>query len=149
MLLSYLTQPLFAQRPSEIPANLYLPVIPPIAPKKQGRDAAPPDPPCPTGKFESALIYASQGHARQMCKGTRIPYPYISHSLAVVALVMEVQGSGDEVMAALLHDLVEDAGGEARLADIRLCFGSKIADIVEGCNDTYGDGLGPQEVAEL
>lgn len=104
--------------------------------------SATPNPLFPTGTFESALIYASQGHAGQVRKGTRIPY--ISHPLAVAALVMEVQGSEDEVVAALLHDLVEDAGGEVRLADIRLRFGNKVADIVEGCSDTCSDDLGPK-----
>jgi (p)ppGpp synthase/HD superfamily hydrolase len=44
--------------------------------------------------------------------------------------------SGDEAIAALLHDAVEDAGGKPRLADIRNRFGERVATIVDGCTDT-------------
>ena len=42
----------------------------------------------------------------------------------------------DEAIAALLHDTVEDCGGEARLRDVRERFGATVADIVWGCSDT-------------
>ncbi|HEY8597106.1 MAG TPA: HD domain-containing protein [Thermomicrobiales bacterium] len=61
--------------------------------------------------------------------------PYITHLLAVAAIVGEGGGSEDEVIAALLHDAVEDQGGLARLADIRLRFGESVAAIVWGCTD--------------
>lgn len=38
--------------------------------------------------------------------------------------------------AALLHDVVEDGGGEAALAEIDMRFGSDVAAIVAGCSDT-------------
>ena len=37
---------------------------------------------------------------------------YIAHLLSVAALVIEDGGSGDEAIAALLHDAAEDQGGE-------------------------------------
>ena len=42
----------------------------------------------------------------------------------------------DEAIGALLHDAVEDQGGEARLADIRARFGDRVAEIVLGCSDS-------------
>ena len=36
------------------------------------------------------------------------------------------------MIAALLHDAVEDHGGTARLEDIRRNFGAKVARMVEG-----------------
>jgi GTP pyrophosphokinase len=39
-------------------------------------------------------------------------------------------------IAALLHDAVEDQGGEQRLLDIRYRFGDRVADIVYGCSDS-------------
>ena len=51
-----------------------------------------------------------------MRKGTQIPY--ISHLMAVASLVMEGGGSEDEIIAALLHDAVEDGGGEPVLDEI-------------------------------
>ena len=39
-------------------------------------------------------------------------------------------------IAALLHDAVEDQGGEPRLSDIRNRFGDRVADIVRSCSDS-------------
>jgi (p)ppGpp synthase/HD superfamily hydrolase len=86
-------------------------------------------------KFERALPYAAQVHWDQVRKGTSIPY--ITHLLAVASIVGENGGTEDEVVAALLHDAPEDQGGEARLWDIRARFGDGVAEIVDGCTDTY------------
>lgn len=92
-------------------------------------------------RFERALIYAADVHRDQTRKGTGIPY--VTHLLAVAAIVGENGGTEDEVVAALLHDAPEDAGGEGRLADIRSRFGGGVADIVAGCTDTYEDPKPP------
>jgi (p)ppGpp synthase/HD superfamily hydrolase len=92
-------------------------------------------------RFEEALIYATRVHAGQRRKGTGIPY--IMHLLAVAAIVGENGGTENQVIAALLHDAPEDAGGEARLEDIRLRFGDEVAEIVAGCTDTYEDPKPP------
>ncbi len=85
-------------------------------------------------QFAAALIYANEIHAQQRRKGTNIPY--ITHLLAVAAIVGENGGSERAVIAALLHDAVEDQGGEARLHDIQTRFGEAVATIVRGCTDT-------------
>ena len=92
-------------------------------------------------KFERALVYASRLHKDQCRKGTGIPY--ITHLLAVAAIVGENGGTEDEVVAALLHDAAEDQGGLATLEDIRARFGNEVAQIVEGCTDTYEDPKSP------
>lgn len=84
-------------------------------------------------RFENAMTYASMVHSGQLRKGTTVPY--ISHLLAVAALVLEHGGDEDEAIAALLHDAVEDAGGRPRLEDIRSRFGDRVADVVLGCTD--------------
>jgi (p)ppGpp synthase/HD superfamily hydrolase len=86
-------------------------------------------------KFEEALLYATRLHRDQKRKGTDTPY--VTHLLAVAAIVGENGGSEDEVVAALLHDAPEDQGGEERLEDIRIRFGEEVAEIVDGCVDTY------------
>jgi (p)ppGpp synthase/HD superfamily hydrolase len=48
---------------------------------------------------------------------------------------MEHGGDEDAAVAALLHDVVEDAGGRPRLADVRDRFGEGVAAIVAGCTD--------------
>jgi GTP pyrophosphokinase len=86
-------------------------------------------------KFERALPYAARLHGDQVRKGTSTPY--ITHLLAVASIVGENGGTEDEVVAALLHDAPEDQGGEARLREIRAQFGDRVAEIVDGCTDTY------------
>jgi (p)ppGpp synthase/HD superfamily hydrolase len=86
-------------------------------------------------KFEHALLYASRLHRDQVRKGTSTPY--ITHLLAVASIVGENGGTEDEVVAALLHDAPEDRGGEATLQEIRDQFGDGVAEIVDGCTDTY------------
>ncbi|HHJ14715.1 MAG TPA: HD domain-containing protein [Gammaproteobacteria bacterium] len=81
------------------------------------------------GRFESALAFATQAR-----KGTRIPY--LSHLLAVSALVLESGGDEDQAIAALRHDAVEDQGGRPALEEIRRRYGDRVAAIVEGCSDT-------------
>jgi hypothetical protein len=94
------------------------------------------DAPTPLGvQFETALAYAAQVHAGHPRKGTRIPY--VSHLLAVAALVLEDGGNEEQAIAALLHDAVEDRGGAERLADIESRFGREVAAIVLGCSDSY------------
>lgn len=92
-------------------------------------------------KFENALEYAARLHRNQRRKGTNIPY--ITHLLAVASIVGENGGTEDEVVAALLHDGPEDQGGEPTLEDIRVRFGDEVAEIVDGCTDTYEDPKPP------
>ncbi len=87
-----------------------------------------------TDRFDRALLYATHVHGGQVRKETSIPY--IAHLLAVAATVLEYGGSEDMAIAGLLHDAVEDQGGEPRLADIRNRFGDRVADIVHACSDS-------------
>ncbi len=91
--------------------------------------------PALTGRFEEAFVYAHRLHAAQRRKGTQIPY--ISHLMAVAALVLEAGGDEDLAIAALLHDAVEDQGGLPRLEEIRGKFGARVAGTVEGLSDSF------------
>ena len=59
-------------------------------------------------KYPEAVGYAASAHAEQVRKGTSIPY--ISHPIAVSALVIEHGGNEVQAIAALLHDVLEDCG---------------------------------------
>jgi len=63
--------------------------------------------------------------------------PYLAHLLAVSALVLRDGGSRAEVIAGLLHDVMEDKGLSQR--DIEKIVGSElgpaVAHIVFGCSD--------------
>jgi len=86
-----------------------------------------------TRRFEDALIFAIHLHADQKRKSSGVPY--IAHLLAVASLVLESGGDEDLVIAALLHDAVEDQGGLATLLEIQRRFGERVARIVDGCSD--------------
>ena len=93
----------------------------------------------PTDRFVRAVDYARVLHIERR-KGTGIPY--MAHLLGVASLVMGEAGhvafpvTEEMVIAALLHDAVEDHGGERRLHDIRQNFGGDVARMVEGLSDT-------------
>ncbi|MDD4616718.1 MAG: HD domain-containing protein [Alphaproteobacteria bacterium] len=91
-------------------------------------------------KFEEALILAHGLHAKQKRKGTGIPY--ISHLMAVAALVLEgcehtefKAIRQDLAIAALLHDALEDQGHQILLGEIQERFGPLVAEIVSDCSD--------------
>lgn len=85
-------------------------------------------------KFALALQFANEIHGTQLRKG--VGAPYISHLMAVSALVLEHGGNETEAIAALLHDAAEDCGGRPMLETVRVMFGDAVAEIVEACTDT-------------
>ena len=92
-------------------------------------------------RYDAAVTYAREHHESQRRKGTQVPY--IAHLLAVSAFVLEDEGSEDEAIAGLLHDVVEDGGGPAALEEIRELWGDHVAEIVDGCSDTDEDDPKP------
>jgi len=92
-------------------------------------------------RFTKAFACAARLHARQTRKGTN--KPYIGHLMSVASIVIAYGGDEEMAIAALLHDVVEDAGGEKRLREIRNKFGKRVARIVDGCTDTYEDPKPP------
>jgi len=80
------------------------------------------------------MVYAARLHAKQLRKGTRVPY--VAHLLATASIALEHGATEDEAIAALLHDAVEDQGGQKTLSAIRRRFGETVAEIVMGCSDT-------------
>mgnify|MGYP000017581384 FL=1 len=86
-------------------------------------------------KYKEAIDYAYKLHLNQKRKGTNIPYFF--HLVSVSTLVIENNGTTEEVIAGLLHDAVEDQGGLKTLKYIKSKFGNKVAKIVEECSDSY------------
>ena len=85
------------------------------------------------GRFAQAVGYAATAHGDQVRKGTDLSY--VSHLLAVAALVLEHGGSELQAVAAVLHDVVEDCGGTQRLDDVRATFGDEVAQLVDHLSD--------------
>src|SRR3954470_1646485 len=94
------------------------------------------DTPLLTARFDAALHYATRHHARQLRKGT--PIPYAAHLLAAASLVLEMHGDEDEAIGALLHDVVEDGGGRRALDEIEQSFGAAVARMVVDNSDWVG-----------
>ena len=87
-----------------------------------------------TERFDRALVLASGLHRDQRRKGSGAPY--VSHLLAVAAIVIEQGGDEDQAIAALLHDAVEDQGGLATRDRIEAEFGPEVARLVMICTDS-------------
>jgi (p)ppGpp synthase/HD superfamily hydrolase len=73
-------------------------------------------------------------HRDQARKSTVLPY--ILHPMGVASLVLEAGGDEEQAIAALLHDVPEDCGGEPRLVEILEMFGTRVERIVRGCSDS-------------
>lgn len=84
----------------------------------------------PTEKIElvrRAFIIARDAHEGQTRSSGE---PYITHPVAVACIIAEMKLDHEAVMAALLHDVIEDTPyTEEQLANE---FGSSVADIVQG-----------------
>jgi GTP pyrophosphokinase len=63
--------------------------------------------------------------------------------MGVASLALEFGGDEDMAIAALLHDVVEDCGGAPMLKEVKRRFGSRVAKIVNGCTDSYGEPKPP------
>lgn len=86
-------------------------------------------------RLDEAFALARRLHQGQTRKGSSTPY--LSHLLAVSGIVSEYGGDEDQVIAALLHDAVEDQGGWPLLAEIQAQFGDRVATLVEACTDAF------------
>lgn len=77
----------------------------------------------------AALNFASWAHRHQYRKGTQIPY--ISHPVAVMLIVETMTDNEDVRIAALLHDVLEDAADEVSVELLRQKFGSTVTHLVQ------------------
>lgn len=76
---------------------------------------------------ERAFVVARDAHEGQFRSSGE---PYITHPVAVAAIIAKMRLDHEAVMAALLHDVIEDTPyTEAELADE---FGTSVAEIVQG-----------------
>lgn len=76
---------------------------------------------------------AERMHRSDVRKGTDVPY--LSHVIQVAGLVLECGGTWEQAIGGLLHDVAEDAGGEAALAEVEAAFGIEVAMIVRENSD--------------
>ena len=80
-----------------------------------------------TKRLYDAFAYADNAHSGQLRKDGS---PYITHPLAVAEIAAELELDTESIIAALLHDTIEDT--ETTYDDIAKLFGKSVADLVDG-----------------
>ena len=78
-------------------------------------------------RLRAAFAYTDEHHGSQLRKSGE---PYITHPVAVAEIVAELGLDLDSIIAALLHDCIEDT--DSTHDDIAKQFGPIVADLVEG-----------------
>ena len=79
------------------------------------------------GRVRDAYEYAVKLHEGQK---RRDGSPYVTHCVATAEIIAEQGLDEDSIVAALLHDVIEDT--PATYDDVKRQFGATVADIVEG-----------------
>ncbi len=78
-------------------------------------------------RIRAAFEYANDHHGPQLRKSGE---PYIIHPIAVAEIINELELDQDSIVAALLHDCIEDT--DSTHDEIARLFGAQVADLVEG-----------------
>lgn len=76
--------------------------------------------------IRKAAAFAEQAHRGAVRKGTVVPY--ITHPLEAAVIVASITEDQELIAAALLHDVIEDAG--VSQAQLEAEFGSRVAQLV-------------------
>ena len=100
------------------------------------------------GTVERAYVVAERAHRGQLRKSGD---PYITHPVAVATILAELGMTPPTLVAALLHDTVEDT--EYSLDQLRREFGPEVAMLVDGVTKldkvTYGDAAQAETVRKM
>lgn len=91
--------------------------------------------------FDQALLFATERHSGAKRKGADIPY--ILHPMEAATVVATMSDDEELLSAALLHDVVEDAG--VTFPELREKFGDRVADLVAAETEEKNRSL-PAEV---
>jgi (p)ppGpp synthase/HD superfamily hydrolase len=91
-----------------------------------------------SANFDAALAFAACAHRHQVRKGTGEPgVPYIVHPVQVATILLRHGFAEPLVIAALLHDTVEDC--EVSLSEIEARFGVDVAGLVAAVSELKTD----------
>ena len=84
-------------------------------------------------RFDAAVALAIDAFRPITRKGKDVPY--IAHLLSVCAMVAEHGGDEDQMIAAVLHDYLEDIEGSTQ-EELAQRFGPRVARLVAGLSDS-------------
>lgn len=87
-------------------------------------------------RIEQAIRAATILHKDQVRKGT-VPMPYVSHLFAVAMILLDYTDNEDVIIAALLHDTLEDT--DYTSDELRDDFGGKVREIVVTLTEPQND----------
>ncbi len=90
-----------------------------------------------TYKVEQAIKAAALLHQDQLRKGA-VPLPYVTHLVAVMLIVRDYTDAEATLVAALLHDTLEDTDYSAE--ELKADFGDEVANIVLTLTEPERDG---------
>ncbi len=88
-------------------------------------------------RVEQAIRAASVLHKDQLRKGI-MPFPYITHLVAVAFTLFDYTHDEDVIIAALLHDTLEDT--DYTVDELQEDFGGRVREIVEAVTEPKTDG---------
>ncbi len=91
--------------------------------------------------FNEALMFALKAHDGVTRKGTTTPF--ILHPMEVATIAASMTENNDVIVAALLHDTVEDAG--VTLEEIADRFGVKVAMLVQSETENKRRDILPED----
>lgn len=98
--------------------------------------------------LERAYVTAERMHGPQMRKSGD---PYITHPLAVTTILADIGMTEPTLVAALLHDTVEDT--PYTLEELRADFGDEVAQLVDGVTKLdkvkYGDAAQAETIRKM
>ncbi len=92
-----------------------------------------------------AIIFAAKAHDGMERRKEHIPY--ILHPAEVAAIVGSMTDKQEVIAAALLHDVVEDAG--VPMQEIKEQFGSRVAELVASETENKRDGLPAEQTWKI
>jgi len=87
-----------------------------------------------TNRIDKAKEFGRKKHEGHLRRYTNEPY-FEAHCMKVAEAVEAAGGDEDMVIAALLHDTVEDT--DTTFAEIRIEFGLRVAGLVIELTDVY------------
>ena len=86
-----------------------------------------PYPPEDVDRIMSAAVWSEELHRNQKRASGE---PYFIHPLQVAEILIEMRIDADSIIAALLHDLIEDT--EVTRNDLKQRFGKQVESLVDG-----------------
>ncbi|MBR2213723.1 MAG: bifunctional (p)ppGpp synthetase/guanosine-3',5'-bis(diphosphate) 3'-pyrophosphohydrolase [Eubacterium sp.] len=96
-------------------------------------------------RLDDAIEFATKKHTEQTRK--RENTPYILHPLEAAAVAAELTKDEDILIAAVLHDTVEDT--DTSIDEVREKFGNRVAELVDSETENKREDLPPEETWEI